>query len=369
MSEREMKEAIRALLGLGPGDRLEAVGVDGAKQSVGRGQVPSPYRVESGELDPGQVLAALDETRLNRILKSDYTPDLGSLWQSAADPALVYWENAEAAVLRGSPRMLRENDLLFDLLREPAPPLLHLYHEGQEYVAVVSADGVSWARVVRQPSPELQTELELDTDPLPLVEVPSLAELLAGLSCPGWLRDLVEQQLAAEAPLTRAAGPGTLARLWTPGARGEAGALLEELLSGEPPALPFEGVQRWAGALPAEHLELLTALAVDEADALGERLDAIHQAAIREAPGVEALVQNLVSRRDRLASVAHVLTQAGRRGVLDAALGGLDEAADEQLFTLSLAGEPGPPELLAAVRWKEPEAWWGRLAGPRGVPR
>lgn len=363
MNKNEMMNEVRALLGLGEGDRLEEVGVDGEEQHVGWGEATSPYVADDGQLDLDLVMMRLDQGHFDRLPKADTTPDVGCLWQAPDDPGLIYWEAAEtAALLRGAPTTLRDDDLLFDLRQEAELPLVHVIHHGAEYVVLVSADGVAWQQVVRGISEELASELEVLKEPLPEFDVPTIDDLLAGRTCQKWLRSHVEHQLSSPSILSRAAGPGTLARLWTPESRGEAAAVLQEILSGTPPGLPCDEVQRWARSLTGDHLGLIHRLAVAETDALRGVLGAVHDAVVRDVPEMEQLVRNLVRRRDALASVAYALGLAGHSEAITSAIRSLDEIVVDNIVTISLVANPGDQELLAVVAWREPDAWWGRLS-------
>ncbi len=363
MKKPNWNKELKDLLALGEADTIETMGVDGEEPSTGWGDTRSPYTAEDGRVDHDRVLMALDEGRLEMMPKGEQTPDLGCLWQPPEDPGLVYWEAPEAAsLLRGAPHCPRGDDLLFDLRAEPEPPVVHFVAAGEEYVAHVTAGGVHWAQIIREASEALADAFNVRAEPLAVPAPPPINELLAGQPCPDWLMEMAASQLQSPSVLERLSGPGTLARHWTPGGHGEADAVLQELLSGEPTTLPFDQARQWAGALDEGSIELLERLAIAETDDLSELLASIHQAAATEAPELQMLVRDLVRRRDTLASAEYVLRQADGAESISRALAALDEAARESLLTLSMAEDPGDEALLSTVSWKQPDAWWGKLA-------
>jgi len=226
---------------------------------------------------------------------------------------------------------------------------------------VVDGRTVQTFDLERDVSPRVRQVAEFS----PPAPVPTSVE---GATLPGWVDPRASEWLVAAlrrrnaSPLLydRAVAVGLVARLAAP-AEGRAGAVLEQLLAEGDGAAPAP-VQVWAAARSPEELSELEEAAVEAANRLGRRLEAVVQAAESDAPDAAALARRLLLGRDDLECALVVLGAAGAGAVLAESLAILDSAACEHLDLLSDLPDVADDPRLRAVAWQEPLAWWGNLA-------
>lgn len=224
---------------------------------------------------------------------------------------------------------------------------------------------------------ERRVELELDRGHLRVYELRSplraftlppasnapvpLAELDAWLDdepIEPWLREGVVGRLDEPDVFDVSVAAGMVLRLHLPATREARAALAAKVLSGAPDAV--SRVRAWVrGVVPTTWEEAEDA-AVHVASDLQDRF-----ACLEETLGTElddGVLTGLVRERDALESARAVLRVAGRGERLEAALAALDREACLHFACFEGWRGMSSSPWLDAVAWREPEAWWGRLA-------
>jgi hypothetical protein len=167
----------------------------------------------------------------------------------------------------------------------------------------------------------------------------------------------------AESPalVDQASAAGLLGRLWEPTEDPEGART--EIREGKPS--PTQRVKDWALNLSPLAAEELAAQALDESNALYERLERL-EAAITEDPKRAALAATaFILARDRLESLAFVVRSSGVPSTVPAALAQLDREVTARASMFAFLPPLELPAYLRAVAWQEPLNWWGELVGDR----
>ena len=204
---------------------------------------------------------------------------------------------------------------------------------------------------------------DAEVPPLPAFGVPTVEALLGDEAVEPWLAPAARARLASPSAIDRVAGAGLVRRLWAPPAGAAADVFARLVDGGASPALRVDAWARTlAGEVAAELEAMATRAAGDLEDAL-EQLGAVHA----EAPAqLGEVVRALAHRRDDLESVRAVLRAAGHDAILASALAAVDRAAEHATTTLAAAPRHPGDDLLAAVSWAAPDAWWGQFAAEHG---
>lgn len=188
------------------------------------------------------------------------------------------------------------------------------------------------------------------------IQVPAPEEILGEFSTAPWLLERARGLHGSAALFDRVAAAGLLARMASAAAPRPRQAL-EAMLSGSESAAAR--VTRWARGLDAAALDAVEHLLLEEAADLGDAIAALAEI-VADAPGeAHEAAETLCTRRDDLESVALVLGAAGRSSSARSALATVDRRAHVHLTSFDLAGAIPDSELLAAVWWQQPDAWWG----------
>ncbi len=183
---------------------------------------------------------------------------------------------------------------------------------------------------------------------------PSPDALLEGVEAPDWLRIMVTESATSADPLARVGAVGTIGRLWSPRAAGEARRLMFET----PERSPAMRIRAWARSLDAQAIDQLEAEAVAASDRLLDDLTRI-----AEAPtSAGELWPSVLCARDELASVALILANAGRGAALAKRLVDVDDRARGELGSLLVDESMARDPRWRAVARAEPDAWWGTVS-------
>jgi len=191
---------------------------------------------------------------------------------------------------------------------------------------------------------------------------PSLEQLLAGASCPGWLADDWAQAQARGSSFFQAAALGLVLRLWSPADPREAGEHLSRALSGR--QLPSARARAWCEGLPRAAAARAAREARSRARALSAEAESLETVRLSDRAAWREGVLAIAVARDELECVAAALAHTREAGELADALAGALSELDQRwgdtlrrhLGESHLASVPGR---LLAVGWQEPEAWWG----------
>jgi hypothetical protein len=200
--------------------------------------------------------------------------------------------------------------------------------------------------------------------PLPELVPPDPEALLEGTSPPDWLLDEAKRLAGSEVFIDRLAAAGFVARLGAASTTDSA-AVLERLLAGG--ESPGDRARKWAlalgaeasaSALGAEALDAAELLFVNRSGRLAEELFDLSDLVTRGGAASARAVRSVCRERDLLESAVWILRVADRGRLARASLDTLDWLAWVNLSAaLNLVG-PLDDEVLAAVRWQEPNAWW-----------
>lgn len=190
-------------------------------------------------------------------------------------------------------------------------------------------------------------------------EPPSMAHLIADLSCQPWLRDTAGALQQSVLPLDRFASAGLLARLWEPGDRTERQAVIEGRLE-----QPASRALAWVKNLSEKELDELERLAEVEASSLIDDLAELDRAAAEDPDSVLLEVaRSIIVKRDNLASAQYLLLTVKRGRQLSRLLAEADRAAVVRLSAFPERESFEDDPRLQAVFVTEPDAWWGAFGG------
>lgn len=338
---------ILAWLGADPGVELRRIDEDPAPASgVGHGRAAAAASLDE--------LAARIDGAGSLVIEARPRPPCDRL---AEAPGVVRVDLGPGVDVRGPTALLADDLVLLDT--RGAAGLIRWRTEDGEWIARLLDGDCEVYEVAREAPASVRAFRDPAVPPLPAFEVPAVEALLGDEAVEPWLAPAARARLASPSAIDRVAGAGLVRRLWAPPA-GAAADVFARLLDGD--ASPATRVDAWARALPGEVAAELEAMATRAAGALEdalEQLGAVHA----EAPArLGEVVRALAHRRDDLESVRAVLRAAGHDAVLASALAAVDLAAE--LATTALAAAPRHPgdDLLAAVSWAAPDAWWGQLA-------
>ncbi len=215
-----------------------------------------------------------------------------------------------------------------------------------------------WSGKTSQPAPdELARAIDKIAIPdAPALEVPAPEALLRGVETEAWLLDRARELCDAPGLMDRVASVGLVVRLG-PATAAQPKDLLDGLLSGELRG-PISRAREWARGLDQEVLEEIERQVLQGVGALRQSLRTL-ESRVAEGGETAALAARAVCHlRDELESAAWVLGENDRSDLVGPALESVDEEAAEHLSTLRLAADPAD-DLLSAVSWQEPDAWWG----------
>ena len=384
---RRLDAELRTLADIGPGDRLEPIGVANLPvRPVGLGASATEALV-------GPALAAW-ATRWPeaRAITFQIPPDLMARAAEAAQP----WERTSP----GAGRVLLAGKLPLEIQTFEHSPMIVVLQRiegeifllegeagitdwvrgallvnlgvGRVIVQVVAADrevvivgepstlagsaGAVTAFRVHRDAPRARAPRRAEVPATPVVDTSAwLGEIEA---CEPWLRDHVTRLAGAPAAVDRVASAGLLARFAVRSGDVESGER-------DVPGL----VRAWARALDPAVIEPIEVAAAARAEALVGELGALQARAIDHPDEVGPLALRILHARDDLASVLYVVDAARegvvlREGPLRSALAAFDRVAAAHLSDFAFAEHLESDERILALSWREPDAWWGAFAEP-----
>ena len=196
----------------------------------------------------------------------------------------------------------------------------------------------------------------------PSVELspPSASTLAGGLAVEDWLsRDV--GHLAASTPAHQAASVGLMLRLWLPQMPGQPlQAKADALMNSIRPAT------EWANALTDEQILAIESEAAQRVQEVIELIDLLPQMLAEHPDSIGVTGLSLLTQRDDIESVIHVLKRCDRGDYLADAARQLDEQAAFQLTAINECLRRVSPQedvtRLWAVASQEPHHWWGVCA-------
>jgi hypothetical protein len=184
----------------------------------------------------------------------------------------------------------------------------------------------------------------------------ALRAVLSGFACEAWLEAKATDLLRSGTAVGHAAALGLLARLWTPKSASDR----TRVLDGEPTVR--DRVEADAARMPPDRSIEIARAAIELARELERWLTELGTLAASRPSDAREIARRIIARRDELASIAEYFRAStnveGARD-LDRALERADAEASAQLSAFSVAPELGDDELVLAVHWQEPDAWWG----------
>jgi hypothetical protein len=282
---------------------------------------------------------------------------LGDLRRWTRDPGIFLLDTSglEVRIHGGSTRELGQDALVVDARERTA--WVRLTGRSGDLVWSLGRDGAVLMQVEAPRSP-LQRLADAVPPALPQLEIPAPEDLTGGQPIETWLREETHALASSPALLDRAAAAGMLGRLWSSASPER--RTLEELLAMR---LPGPEARAWMATQPATTRESLVAVTLVEADHLAETLPEVERAVLDGVEGAREQARRWIAQRDHLESVRFVLGDCAELPVVTDALARLDvrAAAFHGIWSLLEAWEEDP--VLLAVSWREPDAWWGRLAG------
>ncbi len=341
----ELSPEERARVGLPPDVPIEQV----EHRSAPSSHVGQAF---SGEKSLAEVLELLP-------LEPDFDPvfrdaRLGDVqrWLGASGVYRLPWS---ADVADGDCDVGGERPIV-DARRRPA--LVRLHVGGDVFIVRLAAEGASLFRALLEP----RHRIEAPPDPPEIVvPTPDLASLLHGREAPTWLRKAFEELASSPYPPSRVAAVGLVVRGWGPRTKEERAQESARMLEGDG-GIVAHG-RRWVQELDAKVREHVERRAMEEAEALPDRLCALGVGGEGGRSALGWVVAALVRARDELASVSVALELVGEGMQLRRTL----ENVDDELLahgtlildaTQDIRDHLGVERLEALARLDLGESWW-----------
>jgi hypothetical protein len=356
-------------------DIRRALGIPGEVriETVGRFDLPPPTRgwgrqARAATVTPTEPERLADVFRqrafgFSAVPVSGPEPDVGELVSVDELPGLFLLRTEGRAVVRSGRWDAFDDTGELALDARAAPVIVRI--EGDRALHVLRLTATGWIVVrVFERAAALEEALARTRAPrAPGIDLPPVPAAVTGPEVSGWLRQAALRRISSADPLDRAAGVGVVLRLWTPADPDETGRLLgvDRAVAGT----PDHAAADWARSLTDEAREGLLRAAADLLDEVAGSLEILSDLVVAEDAAAESVAAHLVTRRDDIESILALLRAARdgeRAGALAEDAGRFDEDAATRLSAFLAVELPALTELLSAVAWQEPDAWWGALA-------
>lgn len=266
----------------------------------------------------------------------------------ASDPAVAEVRaEGEVVSISGSHEATANDTYVLDGRREPSELCFEI--DGRRYALELALGNVRLFEL--RPRSADFPDVE---EPAPLKVAPfDPREWIGDDDIEPWLDAHVRELLAGNDAMATVVAAGALLRLWSPQSAEGRAALSHRLRNGA--ADIVDRARAWSSRV--DRWDEIEDAALLRAAALHEQLERLE-----EAGGTAALAALAVRERDQLESAAALLLAIDRGRELSAALAALDREAELHLSALAAWSGAGADPHLDAVSWREPDAWWGRLA-------
>ena len=348
-------KTLRELLGVDPADLVEEVGqAPDVASDVGEG-----LDFQTAETGDGRLVELVQQApyfdlveEINEVL------DTGRIDRWQRDSGVFRLQDLrESAMVSGTVESTPQGNWIIDARGEDYSVVRFSADRG-EMVLVGYGGGLSCFRTTRE---ETDDELAMrlreyrpgeDVE----LEVPGPDELLADVSPANWLIERALVLHSSPALHDRVASVGLAARLGA-GTTESPKLVFEELVSGQRRS-PTARALDWVRNLDTDVVDVVERQTLELADALESDLADLEGMVAEGGETARTAVRGVLYRRDDLESLAWVLTAADRVAAVRPALEKVDREAASHLSAVDMAREDDD-DLLSAVSWQEPNAWWG----------